>query len=202
MAVLRTQAREVILASGALIATNGCFYIMIAFVIAYSTKVMEMTRLSVLFAVLLASAIMIPAIIALSALSDRIGRKAVFVIGAVGTAIWSFPFFALIKTTQILNLDIAFIVALALLAAMYGPQAAYLSELFDTKVRYSGASLGYQLGAVIGGGFAPLIAEALFAKSHATGPIAIYMIVMCLISLASIFALERKRRGSAEGAQL
>jgi MFS transporter, MHS family, shikimate and dehydroshikimate transport protein len=122
-------------------------------------------------------------------LSDRIGRKALYIAGAIFSALFAFPLFSLLETrdTTIITLTIALAMSLSH-GMMFGPQAAFLPELFGTKVRYSGASLGCQVSAAISGGFAPLIATALLAWENGTHSISLYMVCLSAITLVAVFA--------------
>jgi MFS family permease len=140
---------------------------------------------------------MVPALLASGALSDRWGRRPPFILGAALTGLWAFAFFPLIETGQPWAVIVSISVELALLCLMYGPQAALFAELFPVEVRYSGASLGYQIGAVVGGGFAPMIATALVARFHTSASIAVYLAVMCAVSLISTVILSLRARAGA-----
>jgi uncharacterized membrane protein len=111
-------------------------------------------------------------------------------VGAVLAGLWAFAIFPLIESRSPLAITVAIAVEMLLLSLMYGPQAALFAELFPVEVRYSGASLGYQVGSVFGGGFAPIIATALFEHYHSSFSIAIYLFVMCAISLISTILLS------------
>jgi MFS family permease len=137
---------------------------------------------------------MIPALLACGALSDRYGRRGVFLIGALLSGLWAFAVFPLIEIASPLAVLVAIAVQLLFVSMMYGPQAALFAELFPKSVRYSGASLGYQIGSVVGGGFAPIIATALFARYQSSGPIAIYLAAMCAVSFVSVILLGRRAR--------
>jgi MFS family permease len=191
LSVLRDHGREVLLAGGAFVANNSCFYIAITYTIAYGSSTVGLDKQMLLFAVMFGSAVMIPALILCGALSDRLGRAPVFIAGAVAAGLWSFALFPLIDTGSPLLVTLAITVELLAISLMYGPQAAFFAELFPKAVRYSGASLGYQIGSVVGGGFAPIIATALAARYHSTMPLAFYLMTMCLISLASVIVLTR-----------
>jgi MFS family permease len=144
--------------------------------------------------VILSSFIGLLTIPAFGALSDRIGRRPVYLSGALFTMLFAFPYFWLLETRSATLIWLATIVAVNLgHDAMYGPQAAYFSELFGTRVRYTGASLSYQLSSVFAGGFAPLIATALLARFGSTG-VAAYIAVMALITvLSTLLAAETFR---------
>jgi MFS family permease len=198
--VLKRYPREILLSGGAFVASNGCFYIFITFVISYGVTALGMSRASLLTAVLIGSAIMAPVLLGAAALSDKFGRRGVFMAGAALTGVWSFIFFPLVDTGSFALATLAVTGGLATLSLMYGPQAAFFAEIFSTKVRYSGASLGYQLGAIFGGAFAPIIATALFAEFKSSFPIALYMALLCAISLASAFLLTETYRKDVHAA--
>ena len=194
--VLRGHWREVLLAGGAFIANNVCFYIAITYAVAYGTGTVGISREVLLFAVMIGSVVMIPTLILCGALSDRFGRRGIFLLGAILSGLWAFAVFPLIETTSPVAVTLAITVALFFVSMMYGPQAALFAELFPKEVRYSGASLGYQIGAVVGGGFAPIIATALFARYQSSAPISIYLFATCVISLVSILLLGGRRDGA------
>ena len=138
--------------------------------------------------VILASALQLVSIPAFAALSDRVGRRPVYLAGALFLGLFAFPFFWLVDSGVPVLIWLALVLALTGVAAMYGPQAAFFSELFGTNVRYSGASLGSQLAAPFAGGLAPLIATALLDWSGGQPwPVALYMIGMVLITFTSVF---------------
>jgi MFS family permease len=141
-------------------------------------------------AVLIGALVMIPALLAAAAFSDRFGRRGIYMAGALLLGLWAFALFPLIETRSFLWITVAIAVGQVCIAMMYGPQAAFLSELFSTRVRYSGASLGYQFGAVLGGALAPMIATAIFARSGSTFGISVYIAITCLITLLSTFLLH------------
>jgi MFS family permease len=154
-----------------------------------------MAKSDLLNAVLLGSAVQLVAIPAFGALSDRWGRRPVYLGGTVFLLLFAFPFFWLMGTKVPALVALAVIVGLVGHAAMYGPQAAFFSELFGTRVRYSGASLGYQLASPLAGGLAPLIATALLNWSGGdVAPIAWYLIGMAVITLVSVWCAEETHR--------
>ena len=187
--VIAKHPKQILLAAGSFVAANGTFYIMVTYVIAYATKTLHVPRPTILWAVLLGSLISAPFLPLLAGLSDRIGRRSVFMAGAVLAGLWSFPFFHLLDAGTFPMMLLAIAVGLICNAVMYGPQAALMTELFSTEFRYSGASLGYQLGAICGGGFAPMIAEALLDHYKSSTAISAYMALLCLISLVSVALL-------------
>jgi metabolite-proton symporter len=192
---LRTHPKQIALAAGAFLAVQVPFYILIAFVIAYGTGPAGpgVSRDTMLSAVLVGAVAMIPALLISAAWSDRHGRRGIYIAGAALLAAWSFAIFPLLDSGSFVLICVAIAVGQALVAMMYGPQAAFLTELFSTSVRYSGASLGYQLGAIIGGGFAPIIATALLAKYQDTLGISIYMAIACIITIVSTALLSERK---------
>ncbi|HLZ84028.1 MAG TPA: MFS transporter, partial [Caulobacteraceae bacterium] len=126
---------------------------------------------------------------------DRIGRRWVYAIGAAGMGIWAFAFFRLLDEGATLPVMVAIIVGLILHGAMYGPQAAFISELFPTRYRYSGVSIAYQLTSVFSGSLAPIIALWLLGVTHSTLAISIYVALSCAVS---VFAALRARETSGD----
>jgi metabolite-proton symporter len=187
--VFRTYPKEVALASGSFIASNGIGYIIFAYILSYGTQVLGLSRSAALLAVMIAVAIEVPALLYFSALSDRIGRRRVFLAGAGFGALWVFPFFWLIDTASVVLMTVSLVVAILAHAAMYGPLAALFAETFGTRVRYSGASVGYQVGAVLGGGLSPIIATALYAAYGTSLAISVYLAVICVISFVSVLLM-------------
>lgn len=176
VAVLKHRWRDVLIAMGARTAENISYYVITAFVLVYATSHNGLSQQTALNAVLIASALHFAVIPAWGALSDRIGRRPVYLLGAVGVAGWAFPFFALVDSDQFELLLLAVSVGLVFHGAMYAPQAAFLAEMFATRMRYSGASIGAQFASVAAGAPALLIATALLAEYHSPTPIALYVI--------------------------
>ena len=186
--VIQSHPRTIMLAAGAFLAVQITFYIMVAFVIAYGTTGLGLERDTFLWAVLIASFVQVPVLFMASAYSDNHGRRGIYMVGAVLCGLWAFAIFPLLDTGQFLWILLAITGGQIFVGLMYGPQAAFLTELFSTEVRYSGASLGYQIGAILGGALAPIIATALWAELG-TVYISIYIAFGCLLTLASVWAL-------------
>lgn len=185
---IRRHPRGVLLAMGARFAENGAFYIFSIFVLTYATKLAGFEKSTVLTAVTAGAFVELFTIPLFGALSDRYGRRPVYLFGALFTGLIALPVFWMVDQHSPALLVLALVLALAVgHAAMYGPQASFFSELFGTKVRYSGASLGYQLASVFAGGLSPFLASALLERYHAGWPIGLLLIGMALVTLASVF---------------
>ena len=188
LAALTLHPRNVAIAMGARFAENAYFYIFTVFVLTYVTTKFGLPKSTALNAVLVGSVVQLVAIPCFGALSDRVGRRPVYLGGAVFLALFAFPFFWLVDTRSPVWITVAIVVGLVGHAAMYGPQAAFFSELFSTRVRYTGASLGYQLASPFAGGLAPLIATALLKWTDGDPwPVATYLVGMALITLVAVW---------------
>ena len=195
LAVIREHPRNVLLAMGARFAENAFFYIFTVLVLSYGSQQLGMVKGDLLNAVLLGSAVQLAAIPAFGALSDRWGRRPVYLGGAVFLLLFAFPFFWMVETREMVWVMVAVVIGLIGHSAMYGPQAAFFSELFGTRVRYSGASLGYQLASPLAGGLAPLIATWLLGWSEGRPwPVALYLIGMAGVTLVSVWLAEETHR--------
>ena len=185
---IQKYPKRIALAAGAFLSIQVTFYILIAFLLAYGVASADITRDDMLAAVLIASAIMVPVQFMFSSYSDRHGRKGVFMAGAILTGLWAFAIFPLVDTGNFWLIVLAITGGLIFVSMMYGPQAAFFTELFSTEVRYSGATLGYQFGAILGGAFAPTIA-ALLWKDYGIFWVSVYIAFASLLTLLSVMAL-------------
>jgi MFS transporter, MHS family, shikimate and dehydroshikimate transport protein len=189
--VVRKYPRDVFTAMGMRMGENGVFYLLTVFVYVYGEEELGMEKNTLLWSVSISAALGLLTVPLWGWLSDRVGRKPLYLAGALVTTLWAFPFFGLMDTKSPVLITVAVVIGVNIgHDLMYGPQAAYFSELFGTRVRYSGASLGYQLASVFAGGFAPLIATALLAASG-SWLVALYITGLGAISvIATIFARE------------
>jgi MFS family permease len=181
--VIKKQPREIILSALVRMAEQAPFYIFTAFVFSYGTGALKMSRELVLSAVLVASCLSFVTIPLSGHISDRIGRRKMYLIGAAATGVFGFVYFAMLGSHSPVLIFAAIVLSLIPHDMMYGPQAALIAEAFTPRLRYSGASLGYQLASVIAGGPAPLIATALFAAYHTGYAVAAYIAACAVISL-------------------
>ena len=193
--VLRTYPKNVLLAMGMRFAENGTFYVLTVFVLTYIVEELKLEQTTGLIGVLIAAAIGLFTIPFFGHLSDRVGRRPLYLLGSVFSLLFAFPFFWLLNTGVEPLIWLAIILGVNIgHDAMYGPQAAFFSELFGTRVRYSGASLGYQLASVFAGGFAPLISLALLT-AYGYGAVALYMAAMALITVVSVLLTTETFQG-------
>lgn len=195
--VFRRHPRSLLVAMGARLAENSAFYLYSVFVLTYATlPAIAFPSQSVLRAISFAALIELVTIPTYGLLSDRLGRRPIYLFGAIFTGLFAIPFFLLIGTRSPGLMVLALVLALAFgHAAMYGPQASFFSELFGTRLRYSGASIGCQLSSVIAGGLSPLIATGLLRQFGTFWPIAGFVIVMAAITTASVFLAEETAHG-------
>jgi MFS family permease len=188
--VIKRQPLQILLTALCRMGEQAPFYIFTAFVFTYGTTVLKVPRDLILIAVLTASVVSFFTIPFSGHISDRIGRKRMYLLGAAVTAVYGFIYFWLLNTALPGLIFLAIVLSLIPHDMMYGPQAALIAESFTGRLRYSGASLGYQLASIIAGGPAPLIATALFAEYKSGYAIAIYILACCVISLLAGAALK------------
>jgi MFS family permease len=187
--------RETLLAAGATLFNAASYYILTVFALAHFTTVLGFSRSTVLTAMIIAAVVSTVMIPAAGAISDRIGRRSTYIGGATGLAVWFFPMFWLVGTGDLVWVTIGFVVAHMLFSFTYGPAPALFAEMFGDGVRYTGISLGYQLGAVLGGAFAPIIATALYTEFGTTDAVATYVAAVAGISIVSVALTSHARRG-------
>ncbi|UJW30336.1 MHS family MFS transporter [Saccharothrix sp. AJ9571] len=207
--VIRSKWGTILLGCGLLSATNSLFYVSISGLLSYGTGTLELER-DALLAVVLASSVAMLVVIPWSGhLSDRVGRRPLILVGGLGVAAWAFPYFGLVDTASLPLIFVAVVVGFIFQTLTYGPIASFLGELFAPNVRYSGASLAYQLSAIIVSGGTPFLMTALIANTGSTVPVAAYIMAMGLITFVSAWFLPetnpaevRKDPHAVPGAQL
>lgn len=187
--VIKEHPKEILLSAFARMAEQAPFYIFTAFVFSYGIGTLHVSRDFLLTAVLAASVLSFASIPVFGHLSDRIGRKNMYMIGALVTGVFGFIYFGMLATGSPPVIFFAIILSLIPHDMMYGPQAALIAESFTGRLRYSGASLGYQLASVIAGGPAPLIAAWLFGTFHSATAIAAYVALCAIITLIATAAM-------------
>ncbi|MFF9898037.1 MFS transporter [Streptomyces longispororuber] len=192
--VFRRNWRQVLTAIGTRFGENISYYVLTSFLLVYVTKHLDLPKSTALNAVLIGSAVHFVTIPAWGALSDRLGRRPVTLVGSAGMAVWAFLFFTLVDSGSFAVITAAVTVGLLLHGAMYGPQAAFISEMFDTRVRYSGASVGSQLASVVAGALAPIIAVELLKEYDSSVPVALYLCLAAVVTTVTV-ALARETRG-------
>ncbi|PWD42326.1 MFS transporter [Gordonia paraffinivorans] len=198
---LRTHPREILQAGGMILIVQVYYYVLIVFTISYATS-HDISRTTALVAVLLSSLATVVSIPIFAALSDKSGRKTVLVWSAIATTASAFPFVLLLGTGSVPLLVLAVVVPGVTLGALYGPMAAFYYEMFSAEVRYSGASIGYQLGAVLGGGFSPFIATGLLEATGSLLSVGAFITVAGLLSIWAIASVSTSsRRTSTEVSQ-
>lgn len=193
VAALRRNPREILLTAAAFLGINAVGYIFMAYLLSHTTKVLGMNRGLVITLTLIGSLVWLITIPWASARADRGGRRRVLTIGSIGLIAAAVTLFPLVDTAQPLLVLLALMVTGLFMGLVYGPMAALFAELFSPEVRYSGASLGYQLGSIAGGGLAPTVAAALFATWGSTTPITLYLGAVTALSFGAITALLRDR---------
>jgi metabolite-proton symporter len=191
---LRLYWRQILQAAGAFFVVNATFYILISGMLDYGTKHAGMSRTTILLCVMAAGATEVITIPFFGALSDRRGRRGLFLVGAVLMALFAFPMFWLIDTGSVPLVLLSLVIGFTIHATMYGPQAALYAEMFPADVRYSGASLGYQFASVFAGGLAPFIMAALLAASGASWSVALYIIATAVVTFVAVFTIKERFR--------
>jgi metabolite-proton symporter len=191
--VFRERPRAVLLGAGLRVGENIVYYILTVFSLTFLVDVAEHSRSLALDALLIGAAIQFAAIPLLAILSDRIGRRPVYAFGAFGSAIFVFLFFPMLASGSNAMIILAIVVGLVLHASMYAPQAAFITELFPTRIRYSGVSIAYQLTAILAGSLAPIIALWLYKDLHSSVPVSIYVAIGCVISGVSALLAHETR---------
>ncbi|WP_432993338.1 MFS transporter [Dactylosporangium sp. CA-233914] len=191
--VLTRHPRGLLVAMAARVGTDVAFYVFTLYVLTYVTGTVKLPRDYALSAVLIGSGVQLALIPLFGALSDRVGRRPVYAAGAIGAGVWAFAFFPLLDTGNRAAIVLAVAVALIAHAAMYGPQAAFVAEQFSTRLRYSGASMGYQIAGIFGGALAPIVAVKLVAATGTATSVAVYVAgALVLTGVGLAFARDER----------
>jgi MFS family permease len=194
MDVLRERPGAIVLGAGLRVGENISYYILTVFSLTFLVDVAAESRSLALNALLIGAAVQFFAIPLFARLSDRIGRRPVYAFGGLGLAAFSFAFFPMLASGDQRLIVLALVTGLVLHSAMYGPQAAFITELFPTRIRYSGVSIAYQLTAIFAGSLAPIIALWLYRETNSYVAVAAYVAVACVVSGVSAL-LARETRG-------
>jgi len=195
--VIRTQPREILTSAFVRMSEQAPFYLFITFVLAYGTKKVGFTKDELLNDTLVAAALGLISVPLFGFLSDLIGRRLMYGIGIVSTAIFAFPYFGLLNTKVAGMALLAIVISLIVHDMQYGPQAALIAENFGTNVRYSGAGLGYQLASVIAGGPAPLIATWILKNTGSSIGISWYIVGCCVVSMIALILMPKHAQPTA-----
>lgn len=189
--ILVTQHyKPLLLASAASVAAPALGYLILVYMLSYGTTVLKLSQSTMLWLIIGGAVVWLVMIGVSAHVADRVGRKKVFLAGALLVTAWAFPFFALVDTASPALILLAFAVGTSAIAMMSGPQAALVAALFPAAIRYSGSSVAYQVGSIIGGAFAPMIATALFAATGTSVLIAVYMGALGLLSFIALLFLR------------
>lgn len=192
--LVRRHPKTLVLASLASIAPPAIGYTVIVYMLSYGTTVLDYERTTLLTLIMLSTVVWVATIVGAAVLSDRVGSRPVYVVGALTAVIWPLPMFALVNTGSAALAGLAFAVAAVVQGIMAGAQGGLFSEIFPVRVRYSGISIAYQVGGMVGGAVTPIVATALFGATGSSTPIALYVAALSLLTLVAVFGL---REGSA-----
>ena len=196
--VVRRQWRTILTSAFVRMSEQAPFYLFVTFILTYGTKQLGLSRDNLLNDTLVAAAVGLLSVPFFGYLSDVVGRRLLYGLGIVCTAVYAFPYFGLLNTRTSGLVLLAIVLSLVFHDMQYGPQAALIAEGFGPNLRYSGAGMGYQLASVIAGGPAPLIATRILQKSHSSTGISWYIIGCCVLSMAALLLMPRRREAEDE----
>ncbi len=191
--VVRRQPRSLLLATGGMIITHTIFYTVTTFSLSYGTSELGLSRTTLLVAAMIAAAVMGVATPVLAVLSDRVGRRRVCLWACILAVLWAFPLFWLLGTGDGVLIAIGFSVAMTAFAGVFAPMGAFLPELFATRYRYTGASIGYNASSIVGGGITPLLATSLVAATGASWPVSLLIAGLAAVSGLCVWGLHETR---------
>lgn len=197
---LRTYPKQILLAIGSMISTGAYFYVVNTYALTYGTTIEAFSSNQMLFAVLVSAVVAVIALPYFGAISERVGRRRLILIGLAAMAVWIFPTFLAVESGNLFVLVLVYAVGAVFFSVSYGPQATFIAELFDARVRFSAASTSFQVGVLLGGALAPIIAAALVAATGTSLSVAAYVTGLSLISFFSVLAVTRAatQRGSSD----
>ncbi|MBB2891547.1 MFS transporter [Flexivirga oryzae] len=195
--VIREQPREILTSAFVRMSEQAPFYLFITFVLTYGTKHLDLDKGELLNDTLIAAALGLVSVPLFGHLSDRFGRRVVYGIGIVASAVFAFPYFGLLNTKNSGLILLAIVLSLVFHDMQYGPQAALIAESFGTGLRYSGAGIGYQLASVIAGGPAPLIAAAILRSTGSSVGISWYIVGCCVLAFGALVLMPRRDTAAA-----
>ena len=190
--------RRLLIAGGSRIGSDVLYALVVVFTLTYVTTVLHLSRPLALTATMLGAACNAMAVPFFGSLSDRLGRRPVYIAGALLGMVWAYVFFGLMDSAQPVQICIAVVVGLVIHAMMYGPQAAFVTEQFPTRVRYAGSSLAYTLAGIVSGGFAPLIIATLFKSYGSTLAISLYVTAALCLTVVAVFVARETAKSPLE----
>jgi MFS family permease len=191
---VRLYWRQILQAAGAFFVVNATFYIFVSGILAYGVKQVGIDENTMLVLTLVGVSTQIVTIPLFGSMSDRIGRRSMYLTGAVLMGVFAFPFFWLVNTGSEALILVALVIGFTIHAVMFGPQAALFAEMFPADVRYSGASLGFQLSSVFAGGLAPIVMTALMAATHNAASVSIYIAAMAAVTWLAVYTIRERFR--------
>ncbi|RGE23653.1 MFS transporter [Leucobacter sp. wl10] len=200
--MFRTQWRSLLLAAGVKISQNAIFYIITVFVLTYVGDSLGMSDDVALAGIMIACVVSVFTLMLFGWLSDQYGRRRVYLFGAIASAVFAYPMFMLLDTRNVILIGAAIVIAMVFHDAMYGPQAAFMTEMFDPKVRYTGTSLGYQAASTVAGAVSPVLAVYLLQLAdNRPWAVVLYMIAVSLVTIAATALSPETHRGNRSGAR-